>query len=332
YLQETGRAGRDGQPAACGLYACGDDRIALENFIYGDTPAVSAVRNVMDFLLRQGDEFDLSRYDLAYSTDVRQTVLETMLTYLEMEGVLQPAGSFYAGCRVQFVQTEERILAGHKPALQRLLRALFASGKRGYKYLTLTLDESAAALSEPRERLHKALTLLEESGDIRVQPTALRHCFRLRPGARERDPAQVAASLAQRFLARESRDVARLEEVLAFARHPGCLTQFLLHRFGEEMPEPCGHCGNCRRPRVEPLEIPQSPALSITAEHVAVIHALRKENVPALRTARQLARFLCGITSPAVTRGRLTRHDNFGLLAGVPFLEVLAQTASLMDR
>jgi ATP-dependent DNA helicase RecQ len=43
-----------------------------------------------------------------------------------------------------------------------------------------------------------------------------------------------------------------------------------------------------------------------------------------------MARFLCGITSPAVTRAKLTRHDSFGMLAGVPFQRVLDQTESLL--
>jgi ATP-dependent DNA helicase RecQ len=42
-----------------------------------------------------------------------------------------------------------------------------------------------------------------------------------------------------------------------------------------------------------------------------------------LRAKRQLARFLCGISSPAVTRDRLTRHDAFGRLEAVPFSKVL---------
>ena len=329
YIQETGRAGRDGLPSLCGLYACADDRIALENFTYGDTPAVQAVRQVIDHLLRMGEQFDISRYEISQATDVRPLVLETILTYLEMEDLLAPVGSFYAGCKVQFIQTEERILAGHKPDRQKFLRALFASGKRGYKYLTLTMEESAATTGESRERIQKALTYLEESGDIRVQPTALRHIFRLSGGARGCDPQKIAEALAQRFIDREARDIHRLGEVLAFAAHPGCLTQHLLHRFGEDLPQPCGHCGNCRKPRTEPLAIPQSPVRQITAEHVSAIHALNAERHPALRNARQMARFLCGITSPAVTRSKLTRHDAFGLLTGIPFKEVLTQTESL---
>jgi ATP-dependent DNA helicase RecQ len=185
-------------------------------------------------------------------------------------------------------------------------------------------------MGEPLDRIRKALTWLEEAGDILMQPTTLRHVFRLHPGARERDPQALAESLAVRFLEREARDIQRLEEVLTFASHPGCLTQHLLERFGESMPEPCGHCGNCRRPRTEPVEIPHSPVPVITTAHVTAIQALHAERHPALRSARAMARFLCGITSPAVTRAKLTRHDAFGLLTGVPFQRILEQTESLL--
>jgi ATP-dependent DNA helicase RecQ len=329
YMQETGRAGRDGAPSVCALYACADDRIVLENFIYGDTPTVQAVRMVTDHLLRLGDSFDISRYDLSQATDVRPLVLETILTYLEMEDILAPVGSFYASTRVQFIQEEERILAGHSAERQRFLRALFATGKRGRKYLTITPEESAVALNEPRERIVKALTWLEESGDIRQFPASLRHLYRRLPGAAEARPQDLAESLAARFQDREARDVARLDEVLAFASHPGCLTQFLLRRFGEEMSVACGHCGNCRHPRTQPLELPQSPVPRLLPEDVEAIHSLVAERHAALRSPRALARFLCGITSPAITRNKLTKHDCFGLCTGVPFLEVLAQTESL---
>ena len=50
YAQETGRAGRDGEPSICEFFACPDDQATLENFIYGDTPA----RAGLDGLVRDG--------------------------------------------------------------------------------------------------------------------------------------------------------------------------------------------------------------------------------------------------------------------------------------
>jgi ATP-dependent DNA helicase RecQ len=64
----------------------------------------------------------------------------------------------------------------------------------------------------------------------------------------------------------------------------------------------------------------------ITAEDAGAIRSLMNERHAALRTPRQLTRFLCGITSPATSRARLTKHDLFGHLERVPFADVLAQT------
>ena len=43
YMQEIGRAGRDGKPAICEMLACADDTVTLENFSYGDTPTAQAI-------------------------------------------------------------------------------------------------------------------------------------------------------------------------------------------------------------------------------------------------------------------------------------------------
>ena len=53
------------------------------------------------------------------------------------------------------------------------------------------------------------------------------------------------------------------------------------------------------------------------------IRALVAENHAALGSPRQLARFLCGMSSPAATKARLSRHDAYGLLTELPFSEVL---------
>ena len=50
---------------------------------------------------------------------------------------------------------------------------------------------------------------------------------------------------------------------------------------------------------------------------------LRAEHPAELGQPRQLARFLCGLSSPATTRARLSRHELYGALAAHRFAAVL---------
>ena len=68
---------------------------------------------------------------------------------------------------------------------------------------------------------------------------------------------------------------------------------------------------------------------ALALQDVAAIQGLMDARHASLRTPRQLARFLCGITSPATSRERLTRTGAFGMLDKVPFADVLAQTESM---
>jgi ATP-dependent DNA helicase RecQ len=122
--------------------------------------------------------------------------------------------------------------------------------------------------------------------------------------------------------------------VLELAAYRGCLTRWLLRYFGEELPEDCGTCTSCleRQKKVATeasRELPQSPVPAISLEDVATIQGLMNARHASLHSPRQLARFLCGITSPATSRERLTRNDAFGMLDKVPFSDVLAQTESM---
>ena len=79
-----------------------------------------------------------------------------------------------------------------------------------------------------------------------------------------------------------------------------------------------------RRPRAiaaVPLEAPGAPPGKAEA---GPLRHLRAEDHDALATPRQLARFLCGIASPATTRAKLRTHNMFGMFESVPFQEVLA--------
>lgn len=328
YVQESGRAGRDGEPATCEILACSDDRIVLENFVYGDTPSPQAIKSLVEHVLLQGESFSISRYQLSGTKDIRPLVVATALTYLELSGLLLPTGPFYADYQYQFLQPEEQVLAGHTPERQAFLRRVFAAAKSGRTWHTVEIDSVAFELGEDPERLRQALNHLADIEDIRLRPSGLRHGYRLEPDL-PREVGPITAELQALFTRREDGEIDRIGKVIALCETGGCLTRHLLAHFGEAMEENCGTCNRCREGTSEgSIPLPCSLDDDITGDQLEAINELIAEKHAALRQPRQLARFLCGITSPAAARERLSRHDRFGMLAEVPFQTVLAQAES----
>ena len=327
YQQEIGRAGRDGQPSLCELLACADDAVPLENFTLGDTPEPRAVEALVGKMLGSGEDFDVSRYDLAQETDIRPLVVETVITYLELDGLLRPTRAFYESTQVQFLKSESAILSALNEDRRRFLAALFGAGRRGPRYLTLEIEAAAQRLGEPRDRIVKALTWLEETGAITQKPAGLRHGFRLCGDASQRDPSAVAADQAKLFAQREARDSQRLAQILDFASASGCITRRLIGYFGEALAEDnCGHCHFCRTgdPATQ-VALPATPIAPFTDADAEEIRALIFEEHASLATPRQITRFLCGLTSPATSRAKLTKRPEFARFATTPFRTVLAQ-------
>lgn len=100
----------------------------------------------------------------------------------------------------------------------------------------------------------------------------------------------------------------------------------LVGYFGESRDEPRGHCSFCLGGKPQQLPLPDDAATP-SALHAVVdedaLGALRAEYPDALRTPRQSARFLCGITIPATSRARLTREPLFGVVADRRFADVV---------
>jgi ATP-dependent DNA helicase RecQ len=319
HTQEIGRAGRDGLPAICEMLACGDDLTVLENFIYSDTPSPGALEKLIDRVLRLGPVFDVSPYELSTICDIRPSVVATVMTYLEIDGIIEATGSFHATYRAKLLNKPERILAGLAPAERKFIKRILDSGemKRWWLYFQPTL--LAEKFNCPRGKIVSALNDLHSAGDIMLGVWGVRNGYKLKkdPG----DLKLLTASLIGKFQSREQADLARLRQVLGLSAFRGCLTGYLTKHFGEVLKEPCGHCDRCRGVPAKTIKRPKFRR--VTDEEIVAVRDLVEEKHAALKTPRQLARFLCGMASPAATRARLTRNNAFALLADLPFADVL---------
>jgi len=323
YQQEIGRAGRDGQVSHCELLACAEDLTVLENFVLGETPDEASLRHLVGHLLRQGEDFEISRHELSQSSDLRYGVVDAVIVHLEREKLLGRTESFHGVLRVRFAQRVERLIAGHKPAVRRLLLAMTEGMEDYWQSLTVRLDVLSERMGLGREKILSLLETLEEGRELEMDRRSLRQGFRLLPAASARRPSEVAEELVAVFAERERRGLERIAEVVGLIGCSGCLTRRLLRHFGERLESDCGACGRCAPGGGgRGVRLRRKPA-RITMDHMAAIDRVRREGHAALRSGRALARFLCGIRSPATTRDRLVRHEAFGLLAGVPFAEIL---------
>jgi len=130
YMQEIGRAGRDGAPSRCELLANRDDLVVLENFIYGDTPGEAGVAALVGRVLRLGDPFAVSVYELSRRYDMRPLVVSTALTYLELAGLIRATGPFYTQYRLKLRFDERALLSRFDPARREFLTRLFGQANR----------------------------------------------------------------------------------------------------------------------------------------------------------------------------------------------------------
>jgi ATP-dependent DNA helicase RecQ len=323
YSQEIGRAGRDGQPSIVELLACPADVPTLENFAYGDTPTHAALQAVVTELLAAGPAFDVSVSELSARHDVRQLVLRTILTYLELQGILRQGTPFYAGYEAKPLVPLSEIVARFVGERRQFVAAIFAAAKRGRLWYSLDAGEVASQLGSDRQRVLRALQYLEELGAIELRASEPRLRF-TRLDEAPIDAHALVATLEQRFQRREVQEIARLQQVLALATETGCQTAALVGYFGEHLAEPCGHCTACAgdQPRALPALAPRAPIEQSVDS--AVLVALCDAHPGALGEPRQRARFLCGLSSPAISQARLGRNPLFGALEACPFADVLA--------
>jgi ATP-dependent DNA helicase RecQ len=70
---------------------------------------------------------------------------------------------------------------------------------------------------------------------------------------------------------------------------------------------------------------------SIGSSSQRVMEELSRKYPDRFTTARERARFLCGLSSPGLVRARLTRHASYGVCAMVPFADVLRQVGGTAD-
>lgn len=338
YSQEIGRAGRDGKTSICTVLANRQSLCVLENFVYGDTPDLSAIRCVVDEIGKTSpqNQWDVMLTRLSRDANIRQLPLKTLLVYLELEGVIEPQYSYFADYRFKTLLPVEQIIDQFTGERRCFIDALFFASKKSQIWHTIDFDLLWQAYQGERQRAVTALDYLAEKGWIVLESKQMTDVYRLclPEACIGENAANLSHALHHLFVKKEDAEIKRVHAMLALFETQTCLSHRLAHYFADEnAPSHCGHCSVCRGyvailPNASPLAELTISQLQRWCQPFFDAGSSSHVDI----TAEALARYLCGITTPLSTKLKARAMAGFGKLASYPFAKVKADCQTLYDQ
>jgi ATP-dependent DNA helicase RecQ len=338
YSQEIGRAGRDGQLSDCLMLAGRDNVNVLENFAYGDTPEPHGIRRVIDELIgaahggahiAPGRQWELVLNSLSQHSNIRPLPLKTLLVQLELRGIIAPRYSYFAEYRFRLHDEADALVARFKGERAAFVQAILDASQRARTWFTLDFEAlerlgGERGLNVERARVITALDYFVTQGWMVLESKQMTEVYEVLVDSI--DPAALSHELHAYFRDSERAEIERLHAMLALFESRECLSRRLAEWFGDDRaPVRCGHCSACHGkvahlPDPEPLDPLEDNTIERLAGELVQQLAASTETHPV--TPDLVARFLCGLTSPLLTRLKARRLSGFGALERYPYGEV----------
>lgn len=294
YLQESGRAGRDGLPAtSLVLLHSGDIRDA-RNRIWAAEPDAEGILRCMRWLLPPAGRA-VSLWELSTTCDVAEDVVRRALQQLGDAGAITTEARGSKLYKARPIYPLSTITDGRSKLEKTRLSWLYEHREGAVEDAALAWDCSFA---EAMQTLYDAA----DSGEWKL--TFRQQALYLRP-LTSTDARAAAAELSLAYAARRDADLERLQTLLDMLCGSACINTALHRYFTDEADAaPCGHCISCL------ANVPQLPA---ETEPLPVIP--EEEELPSFDRPAQRRRFLLGISSPALMARRLWAHPHYGCCA-----------------
>ncbi|GIU26287.1 RecQ family ATP-dependent DNA helicase [Shewanella schlegeliana] len=322
YAQEIGRAGRDGLSSDCLVLANRDNLNVLENFVYGDTPELSAIEFVIKEIKRDSQNngvWELMLNPLSSASNIRILSLKTLLVYLEMLKVLKPKYSYFAEYRFKLLCPIEELLAKFDPDRQVFINAVIDSSQKAKLWYSANFEVLEQKVPNSRDRAIKALDYLHQKQLIELQSKQLTQVYQV---FSDNLDDSIALKLFNRFSVKEQSEIRRINQLVDYFDSESCLSLQLAQYFADpRLTQPCGHCSVCSGHSAKlPPSVILRPLNQFDFNELCneAINRLGKHLTPVL-----LTRFLCGLTTPIFTKLKMRQVKGFSRFEQYRFADVL---------
>ena len=320
YAQEIGRAGRDGHIAECLVLANKNNLNVLENFVYGDTPEATAIDYIINDIAKTEGHWEVVMNSLSTQSNIRLLALKTLLVYLELEAVLEPAYSYYAEYKFKLLIPESELLARFHGERAQFVHTIFATSDKARTWYALNMEKLQQTYQCDRSRVLTAIDYLDQQGLIELQSKQMTQVYKV-------DKTQITVGLRegliQRFQQKEGSEVQRIHTLLDFFASTQCLNLQLADYFSDtNLQQACGHCSVCAGQPAQMPAIANLPALS--EYNAAQLSAEISAKLGVHDSVVLRARFFCGLTTPIFTRLKARQLSGFSSLEQYRFADVVA--------
>ncbi len=317
YVQESGRAGRDGDASFSLVLLSDADLVNVENRMRAAMPDKEAIRGFLAGLERKGT-YITSLYEASTLHDLPEVARDRILFELKRSRLLSETAAGHKYYKIKPLFPLKEILYGRDK--DETARLKWLDAYREGETIDISLN-----CGIPWREVGGLLDELELSGEWKVERRQL---------ARELCSAgfsavEWAAEFTRYYEQALQTDLLRWQTCLTALLAGECLNRWLDRYFGfSESAEPCGHCPYCLNELPAPLAPP--PVEEMPPQLRAGVIELAAERRNALLRPAQLVRFLLGVSSPSSMRARLWSHPLYGALSDRPWAEVSTEVKALV--